>query len=204
MPFVPNFPGVPPLSSYAPATALALLVTDAWSLVFPGIPQWGIFFQGVPVVVADSVISFEYKEDWSISSYPVEQGGFETYNKVAVPFDVRVTYSAGGTPANRQALQASVDAIMSSLDLFDVVTPEKVFLSVNPTHQDFRRTSSDGVGLLRISVWCEQVRVTAQAQFSNTQSPSGASAQGGGFAQTSPASPAQAAMVPSILGNGPP
>jgi len=202
MPFVPQFPGVPPLSSYAPPAALALLTIDAvLSLVVPGVPQWGIFFQGFPVVVADSVVSFEYKEDWSISSYPVEQGGFESYNKVQVPFDVRVTYTAGGSPFNRLALQASIDAIMPSLDLFDVVTPEKVFLSVNPTHQDFRRTSLDGVGLLKVSVWCEQVRVEAQAQFTNTQMPSGASPQGGGLVQTQQPTTSQAASVPAILAN---
>lgn len=200
MPFVPQFPGVPPLSSYAPPVALALLTVDAvLSLLGIGIPQWGIFFQGFPVVVADSVVSFEYKEDWSISSYPVEQGAFETYNKVQVPFDVRVTYSAGGSPINRLALQASIDAIMSSLDLFDVVTPEKVFLSVNPVHQDFRRTAGDGVRLLKISVWCQQVRVTAQAQFTSTQTPSGASPQGIGQVQAGTPTSQQAAVLPEIM-----
>ena len=178
---------------------ILLLTADAISVINQfGAPQWGIFFNGIPVIFADSVVSFEFNQDYRISDYQVEQGAFETYNKVQDPFDVKVRYSAGGSALNRQAFQVSVDAIMPSLDIFDVVTPEKVFLSVNPTHQNLRRTANNGVGLLQIDVWCEQVRVTAQTQFTNTQSPNGQSPQNGGLVQAQPAGAADFAYLPLV------
>lgn len=147
---------------------VVLLTTD---LLFPGQvneQQWGLFLNGNPVVVSDNVISFEFKQDYRLSNYNQEEGAFETYNKVQTPYDVRLRFSTGGSVADRQQMIDSVDAIIASLDLFDAVTPERVYTSVNPVHQDYRRTARDGVGLLTIDVYCQQVRVTATPQFANS------------------------------------
>jgi hypothetical protein len=131
--------------------------------------QWGLFLDGAPVVVAESVISFEFKKGSSLSGFPIEEGGFENYNKVKRPFDVRLRFSTGGTIADRQDLLSSIDAIVDSLDLFDAVTPEAIYTSVNPVHYDYRRTAVNGVGLLVVDVFCEQVRVTASSSFTTAQ-----------------------------------
>jgi len=41
-------------------------------------------------------------------------------------------------------LLESIDAIIGSLDLFDAVTPEKTYSSVNPTHRDYHRSPKTG------------------------------------------------------------
>src|SRR5215469_5882183 len=43
---------------------------------------------GLPTIfpVAASFVDVEYKQDWPISDYPVEQGGFQSYDKVRLPF----------------------------------------------------------------------------------------------------------------------
>jgi hypothetical protein len=120
-------------------------------------------------------VAFEFKQDFRISNYPVEEGSFESYNKVQIPYDVRLRFSTGGSVADRQAMIESVDAIIGSTDVFDAVTPEKVYQSLNPVHQDIRRTSRDGVGLLVIDIFCEQVRITATPQFTSSQQPQAAS-----------------------------
>lgn len=133
---------------------------------YRGGPQWGIFKDGKSVIKADNVLSFEYKRDWTISDYPIEEGGFESYDKVQLPFDARVRFSAGGSLDTRQALIDSIEAIAGDLLLYDVVTPEKTYQSVNVVHYDLHRKSDDGVGLLKIDVYLEEVRNTAQAAFS--------------------------------------
>lgn len=162
-------PGLPALAADIVIDAVSLITSDLLSTLRNSSgPQWGLFKDGQPVVIADSVLAFDFRQDYRISDYPVEQGAFESYNKVATPFDVRFRFSTGGSVAERQGLIGSVDAIIGSIDLFDAVTPEKVYQSINPVHQDLRRTSHNGLGLLIIDVYCRQVRVTATQQFTNS------------------------------------
>lgn len=204
MPFVPNLPGVPPLSGYSSLPLPVLLVTDL-ILAFPGeiATPWGIYLGGVPVVEADSVVTFDFRQEYTVSDYPLEQGAFESYDKVQVPFDVRVRYAAGGSEFNRQLLIDSIASIVGDLNLYDVVTPEAVYPSCNVTHQDYRRTSVNGVGLLQIDVWLVQVRVTAQAAFQNVQNPQSASSQSSGLVQPSSLTPAQTSIMGPVTSGAP-
>lgn len=181
-PNVPNVPGVPALPRLpgAVAAVVDLLVADALSL-FSGFaaPEWGLFIDGGSAVTAESVVSFEFKQGFSISNFPVEGGLFESYNKVQRPFDVRLRFSTGGTLADRQELLASVAAAVNSLDLMDAVTPEATYSNVNPVHYDYRRTSVNGVGLLVVDVFCEQIRAVAASNFTNVSQPSASSGTSG-------------------------
>ena len=133
--------------------------------------------------VAASTIEFEYAQDWPISTYPQEQGAFQAYDKVTLPFDVKLKLACGGSTSNRQAFLNACLAIGNSFSLFDIVTPERVFTSVNCTHIDWPRKAQDGVTLLKVSMWFMQVPVTASASFANTQQPGDAGQQGIGNVQ---------------------
>ncbi len=207
MPAVPNVPGVPALASYlVGATAPLFLRSDLLTLINGLIPpQWGIFLDGVPVVDADTVVSFEFKQEWEIMNYPLEQGAFESYNKVQIPFDVRVRYATGGSESDRQNLLTSIEAIASSLDLFDVVTPEQVYNSCNVTHYDYRRTNSQGVGMIVVDVYLKQVSVQTTTEFTNTAQPSGNNPQTGGNQQAFPPTQGQQSQIQGAnigTGNG--
>lgn len=156
-----NIPGVPPLlnASISFGGVTVLLTGDAPNLnAFNFAQQWGLFLGGSPAVVFDSFVSIEYKREWAISDYPIEQGGFESYNKVQVPFNVHVKFASGGSEENRAALEANCEAVAKTLDLYSVVTPERVYRSVNVQHIDYRRTSTNGVGLLTVEMWLLEVR----------------------------------------------
>lgn len=176
-PDVPIALGVPaiPRDPNAVAAVVQLLVVDVLSALglFAG-PQWGIFREdGTAVVVADSVATFDFKQDWTVSTFPVEPNAFASYDKVQLPCDIRIQFSSGGSEAERRALINSVAAIAGTLELFTVVTPEKIYASMNVTHYDYRRAATQGVGLLVVDVWCTQVRVGQDAAFTNSQSPGG-------------------------------
>jgi hypothetical protein len=192
---VPFLPGVPPLAAYSgsPLLATTLLTSDG-----PGVPnnqvapQWGIFLGGAPVVVADNVVSLTYKQEWAIADYPVEEGAFETYDKVQIPFEARVRFSAGGSEANRQALLDSIAAIAGDNQTrYTVVTPEETYPSVTIAHYDYSRTATNGVGLIQVDVWCLNIMVNTTANFQSTAAPSGASPINDGTVQatTAPAAP---------------
>ena len=189
MPFIPDLPGVPPLSSFAPPGIFTVLAGDAISALLGFLlPQWGIFLDGVPVLVYDSQISFEFRQDFPISTYPVEQGSFQSYDKVQLPSEIRVRLSAGGSVFNRQAFLATIDLAMSTTLTYDVVTPEKVFLNYNFTHRDLVRTADQGVGLIVVDLWLTEIIQTASALFQNTQLPGQAGQFGSGYASPTPPS----------------
>jgi hypothetical protein len=204
MPDVPNLPGVPSLSSYLPLPSAGLLIGLVSSLSQGLQPLlWGVYSEfGIPIIASAlsplssfltggaignfSVIDFEYKQDWTISNYPVEQGGFQSYDKVQLPFDVRMRIAAGGAESNRVSLLTLVEGIANSTSLFNVVTPEQVFLSCNVSHFDFKRTAVNGLGILIIDIWFLEVRETSTSIFSNTLSPTDAGQQGLGNIQPVP------------------
>ena len=98
-PDVPHAPGVPPVLRQIGAVVnnVALLVADAVVIarMFAG-PQWGIFRAGQPVIIGDSVIGVDYRREWRVSDHSLEKGAFASYDKVAVPYDVRVTFAFSG------------------------------------------------------------------------------------------------------------
>lgn len=190
-------PGVPALPPGFALNAVALLGNDVIGAVLGalfGQSQWGIYDEsGTPVVVAQNVVSVEYRQDWIISDYPVEQGGFMTYNKVQMPFDFRIRFSSGGSEETRQRLLDSIADIARSTELFNAVTPEATYVDVNIAHYDYRRESSRGVGLVVVDVWCTEVRETATSNF--TKSASAADTINNGTVQTAPASQEQSEKV---------
>jgi hypothetical protein len=174
---VPLVPGVPALFEAVSTAEAAILLTRDLVSAFGSIdPQWGIFLGAVPVVLADNVVSVEYKQDWNLSDYPVEDGAFATYDKVNSPFDARIRFSAGATLLNPGGsdLLDSVAAIAGDLNLYNVRTPEATYADVNVVHYDYRRTARNGVGLIEVDVWVREVRVTGLSTFGNTALPSGA------------------------------
>jgi hypothetical protein len=166
---------------------VVLLTADAISVVsaFSG-SQWGIFLNGVQVVGQDifsafisnvtgfgngSFLDLDYHVRYAISEYPVEQGAFQSYNKVQSPFDVAITIAAGGSTANRTLLLTQIEAIIGSTDLYTVMMPEGSLNSVNPIAYGYRRQHDRGLGLLEVNILFKQVRPAGNPTFSTIQTP---------------------------------
>ncbi len=206
---VPTYPDVPQASGVPavfraptqPVFTAVLLLADVASVIGMFLPsQWGIFHQdGAPVAIPDSVVSVDFRREWRISDYPTERGGFQSFDKVATPFDIRVRFATSGFGFRGNFLSA-INAAATSLELFDVVTPDAVYENVNIVHYDYRRERQNGVGIILVDVWCEQVRATATTTFTSTKAPEGAATQNSGTVQPSAPTPAQAAAA---TGSGP-
>ena len=186
---VPNAPGVPAVAftDDAISAGVALLTADLLiSGQFLG-TQWGLFQNGSPIIVADSVSTVDFKEEWSISDHPVERGAFASYDKVAIPYDFRIRYTAGSF-AQRAALIASIAAVAGTTAIFDAVEPEAVHPSVTLSHYDYRRTARSGLGLLQVDVWCLWVQQVGASGITNATAPDGNDPQPGGAVQPAPVS----------------
>lgn len=212
VPSLPGVPPVPRQPGIAGAqNDIVLLAADAIGILnlFTQ-PQWGLFTQGgapafsfipgVPSLGAlsaiagaalqilgaggQSVMEVDYRNDTRIATAPQEQGAFLSYNKVATPFNGRVSYAVGGTESQRAAFLQAAQGLQASLDLLNLVMPEYTYFNVNVVHVDFRREARRGVSLFVVDVWCEEVRITGTAAFTQTQTASGASPINGGTVQS--------------------
>jgi len=157
-------------------------------------PTWGIFGRnGQVIITADTVVSLDFRKDWTVADYPLEQGAFASYDKVENPSETRIGFWSGGSLANRQALLRSIKAVAGNLNLYDVVTPEETFTNMNITHYDYRRVDA-GAGYVSVVVWLQQIRVTVEAQLS-TSEPNGATTTNDGQVQpTAPTAPQQSVL----------
>lgn len=200
---VPDAPGVPPVSRN-PATVddppPPLDSSDGpMSQGAPQGAQWGIFdSDGNAVLVGDSTFGVEFTKTRRISDYPVEKGGFASYNKVAIPYDFRITFTKGGTQSERQDFLDAVDGVVDSLKLYDAVTPEKIYPDANAVHYDYRRTATHGVTMLTVDVFMEEVRQKATATFTNTKKPEGAGKVDDGTVQADTPTDAQQSSLSGI------
>lgn len=184
MPNVPNVPGVPALSSYT-IGLVTLLTADAISLLL-GQPEslWNVFLNGEQAFDFRSIAGFGYKQDWVIADYPTDDGAFFSYDKVQLPFECRLRITSGGTEEERQALIEEVTAAANTLNLYDVVTPEKVYPNCNISRMNFDRTAERGAGMIVIDVTFQEIRSSQASAFSNTQQPGSAGQQGVGNVQS--------------------
>jgi hypothetical protein len=214
-PMVPNVPGVPTVarnalnsignnvSSSIPGVIGSLTGDfDVLNSDGPGIanvsdgPSWGLFDSDNNLVITpDSFLGMEALKDYKVSDYPVEEGAFASYNKVETPFIGKVTYGKGGDEGERTQFLTDIATAVASLDLYTLVTPEVSYDSVNVTHFDYRRTSKNGVTMLTVEVWVEEIRDTVQASFSNTQQPEGADTSNNGGVQPQTPTASQTAAI---------
>lgn len=182
-------------------------VTDSSS-----IPLWGIFTpDGEPALTGDSTLAFEVDQDSSVTNYPIEDGGFESYNKVQVPFRVKFTFTKGGTTSDRANFLKKLDDLQASLDQFVGLTPEIAYPNLTIDHYDLRRSSKAGVTLLTVDVWCQEIRTAASiqaasgspgvTQITTSQDPESDDAVNSGPVQA--AAPSQQSLTPAAA-QGPP
>jgi Na+-translocating ferredoxin:NAD+ oxidoreductase RnfD subunit len=187
-PNVPNVPGVPAiLRSVTVPSAGAILnvILGGVAASIFGPVVWGIFDQaGNEILLPDSFLDIDFKNDVRVSSYPQESGAFASYNKVNTPYDCRVKMAIGADKATRTAFLDQVDAMLKSIDLYTVITPEKTYMNAALQNYSYRRESSSGVSMITVDLWFLEVRTTGTAQFSAVAQPSGASPVSDGQVQT--------------------
>lgn len=176
--------GVPSLLVAAEEAAIVFLTADAIASQIFAAPQWGIFQNGAAIIVPDSIVGVTIRRDWKLPDYPVQDGAFETYNKVAAPIDARVIMTKGGTAAERQAFILTLDSLAASLELVDVVMPDCAYTNHNIAHYSFQRTEKAGVTLITAEVWLQQIRNGVTTSFTNTAEGASQDSQNGGSAAT--------------------
>lgn len=156
------------------------LATD-WAITNP--------VDGHFIIVPDTVEKFEFRGEQRISDYPLEKGAFASFNKVAQPFEIRMLMvcsglnyaqniasslglNLGSKYMQRGDFLDTLDYMLGTTDLFDIVTPDKLYANVNLVHYDFRKEARNGAIMLMVDAWFQEVRVTGGATYIKSDSPS--------------------------------
>jgi hypothetical protein len=166
-PDVPDFAGVPAVRRITDAIAGSQMpLSSVDDAAAANSTDWGIYDKsGSPVLKPDSIVSIERGAEYRISDYPVEQGGFASYNKVATPFEVRLTLTKGGSVAERSDFLNTLATLEASLDLYDVATPEHVYVGVNITRVSQSRSAQSGAGMAVVEILLQEVRETVSVAY---------------------------------------
>lgn len=188
-PNVPALPGVPALSRSNNAQFVAAGLTILGEILPLGLfgQKWGIVANGGSAALTpDSFIDFEYREEQKIPIYPLQNGAFQSYNKVGMPYDIRLTVTCSGNgKMSKSAFIAGIDKLLTSLTLVDIVTPDVTYKNTNLIHVDYRRDATNGATLLIAQLWFQWVRIVSNPTVPTAQ-PSGTPTTS--FGQLSPTS----------------
>ena len=168
---------------------------------------------GSLAIKPDTVPKFEYRNEQRVADYPMEQGAFASYNKVATPYQIRmqmvcagINYAQSAAQAVKSALSIDIgnnyatrpdfldtlDYMLATTDLFTIVTPDATYKNATLEHYDYRKESNNGAVMLIVEAWFREVRLTAGSTYSSSSglpsvtsnSPSAANPSDVGSAQT--------------------
>ncbi len=169
-PFIPGIPQLPPSAALPVVAAIASEAIAAllWK-ASKSPPSWGVFdAAGNQVLFPDSVLEFSRRQEYEISSYPVQSGSFANYNKVVRPFEILMRFSKSGTLSERADFLSDIDDLVKSTLLYTVVTPEAIYKSVNAERQEVSRRGAKGAYFLtEVDVYFIQI-IEVQAQYTTT------------------------------------
>ena len=175
--------------------AVPPLLGDLIGFGLSALGLWGIFSStGIPVVTGDNVAGVEYQNDWRVATFPVQRGGFVSYDKVATPFAARVTFTISGGQAEKAVFLKLLDLAAASLFSFTIVTPEFFYKSANIIRYGYTRTAKAGAQMFAVEVDLQEVRIVSAGVFTAAKTPSGADPVSGGTVQ--PGTPVEAAAAP--------
>jgi len=117
-----------------------------------------------------STNSFEFKRETRVSDFPVQDGGFASYNKVILPAEPIVRYCFTGTVADRTTFLNQLDAACQSTQLYSVVIPEATYHNYNIVDYNIIRRADSGANMLIVELHLREIRQVS-VSYSITQSP---------------------------------
>jgi hypothetical protein len=178
--------------------------------------EWGVFDKKKKMIAnAVSVVSVDYRNGSKVSDYPVEQGSFASYNKVASPYEVRVRMVCDGNPPlglssllnpfestghakTRTAFMDALDAAVASTDLYTVVTPEKTYKNATIESWDYRREATNGASIIIADLYIREVReLVPKTTAKKSANPAAATPKAQGQVAAAPVTTGMAAAIKS-------
>lgn len=125
------------------------------------------------VLEEPSFNALDYSKEYRVSNFPIEGGGFASYNKVEMPGSIVVTMCMGGSDKEQKRFLDSIKNAAGSLDTYSIITPKKSYVSYNINRYAFSNRVENGADILIVAIDITEVRsVTAERKIGEKQTPS--------------------------------
>lgn len=137
-------------------------------------PEWAILDENGGIMLQpDTLGEFNVKGSSVIPNYPIEQGGFSSYNQVEKPYTIKLTglVSGQGDLTRGQFLQTVFD-LRRTLTLTTIVTPDATYSNNKLIDYSYSQRAEHGLTLLMVELMFQEVRSTATTKITVAQ-PSG-------------------------------
>jgi hypothetical protein len=174
----PNLPGIPPLalpnSAFTPAGLTTLAAPLVSNLLDRLKPSWGIYpstttsyDEAHKAIKPDAFLSIDYNNESNVPMFPIEQGAFGSYNKVATPYTATVRIAKGGkvgilgSDADLKGFLANLETIQGDTNLYSIVTPDATYLNANLRGFTYKREMNNGAAMILATLNFVQI-MTAQ------------------------------------------
>lgn len=177
LPGVPSLPGLGTFVKSSLTAAIGAVQAAIWR-AFQIDQKWGIYDSkgkslGDPGAIGGVIGSLlstigvgstlstggvEYTKEMKISDFPLENGGFASYNKVEMPSNPSVTLTFAGSESSRKTFLDAIDKACKSTDLYSVVTPEVTYINHAIERYSYQRRSERGCTLLIVEIILKEIR----------------------------------------------
>ena len=131
--------------------------------------QWSILDEsGEKAFSFDTFQSADVKKESKVTSMPVENGSFVSYNLIQAPKELNCMISKRGFVPD---LMKFVDALMSYVDstnLVTIVTPEYEFEKMKITKFNYTRSADNGIDVIYAELSCIEIREVT-SKFTNVR-----------------------------------
>ena len=135
------------------------------------ITEWALVNDdGEPILDYTSMISVEIKQEGRVSSEPIEEGGFASYNKVEFPLDARVQVGMQGEPDELQDFLDKLVELKKEAETFSLVTAEQEHKNLTLESYDYARKREDGINTIFAELRIVEIREVSP-QFANVKLP---------------------------------
>ena len=142
----------------------------------PSASDWYILnSDGSVALKPDTVQNFDFRVDSRISDFPVQGGAFASYNKVQMPFEIRMTlvcsginllqqavpsidFGPGAGLMSKQSFLSTLDTLRTTTALVSVVTPDATYNSCTLDRFDYARTAQHGATTLYVDAVFREIR----------------------------------------------
>ncbi len=166
--------------------------------------QWGILnsegisftgFGASLIGAVQSMYSLNYNKQMAVADFPVEQGGFASYNKVEMPANPIIVLNFMGNVSDREQFINAIDVATKSTDLYTIITPEITYVNYTIEKYNYSRSAARGKTLISIQLYLKEIRQVSQQNPNNSggaingsNNPTNSGSQSNGQVQSSAAS----------------
>jgi hypothetical protein len=103
------------------------------------------------VISPDSVLEFDVNADSNINTHPVEQGGFQAYNRVQEPISIRMLLACQGKNMTRATFLSTLESLREGTQIVTIASPDTTYPNMVLKGFGYKKTAERGA----VTIWAD-------------------------------------------------